>query len=154
MTKKYIKIISTKEILEDTNGILQLLYKNNCEVFTEAENTAQELLEVKNDKKDEASYKRKIKQYSNIEYSSDYFIATESARQKLNNKLEVETGDNIQWSDAEGIITEYTHTFLSSLLLETINRDDSLYNQNSVYINSINACTTKAEVDSIIINYT
>lgn len=127
----------------------------NMDISPPSRSEPTSLEEVKRVKLDELLMRRMIFQYSNIQIGANSFVNTDKAQNKFFNKIKSKAATDfpIDWR-----LYDYSWIKLSyddALALEVAigNREYLAYQQETGYINQINACTTIEELSAITFNF-
>ena len=91
-------------------------------------------------------------QYKNISYNGTIYSASESAQNKLANKIANGTFP-FQWSGSSGNIQSLTQNQALALQAIMLAQEDSSYLQASGYLSQINTCTTVDQVQALTFNF-
>ena len=141
------KNINTGEIaifggIPDGNWILATQDEINSDILQKSQTAA--IAQVKS--------ARDIFRYKNISYNGSTYIATDTAKNQLANKISQGVFP-FQWSDTNYVIQSLTQSQAIGLQAVMLVQEDSAHLQASNYIIEIKACTTPAQVAEIPINF-
>ena len=113
---------------------------------------ASTLLEVQTTAINQVKTARDTFRSQNVTVAGTIYAATDSAKTKLNNKLDLGNFPT-QWSDINDNIVNLTKAQATAVLAAMIAQDDSAYLQSANYITQIKACTTLDQVSAITIHF-
>jgi hypothetical protein len=114
------------------------------------------LEQLKKEKKNELKFKRQTFQYSNFVFEENIYKGSESAQNKLSNKIQVilqSSNTFFSWNNAfdEAVALELNKA--KQLLAKIIEREDFAYAKYAEKLKEIEACTTLEELKNINIDF-
>jgi len=116
------------------------------------------LIDAKETKKQALKYNRRVFQYSNFVFDENVYKASESAQNKLANKIQsvLRSGDTFfSWNDAFDKVVALEFNKAQELLSAIILREDFAYSKYAEKLKEIEDedCTTLEELENININF-
>lgn len=140
---KHIINTKTKQIIEDKGTLGSSFRKEPWRIATKEEVELFLLAKRKEEKIKELEEKK----YSNIKYNNAVYKASKSARTKLNDKLHfAKAGEEIQWSNSDGVIKNYPQSELREVIQTIIKRDDEIF----LFIDKITKAENQEDLNKII----
>jgi esterase/lipase superfamily enzyme len=115
------------------------------------------LEQLKKEKKNELKFNRQTFQYSNFVFEENIYKGSESAQNKLVNKIQVilQSGNTFfSWNDAFDEVVVLELNKAKQLLAKIIEREDFAYAKYVEKLKEIEACATLKELNNININFT
>lgn len=135
----------------------QWVNKNIPEPETPKEPTLEEKLKTaKEERKNQLKSNRQAFQYSNFVFEENIYKASESAQNKLANKIQTvsQSGNTLfSWNDAFDEVIALELSEAQELLAAIIAREDSAYSNYAEKLKEIEASTTLEELNNININF-
>lgn len=152
----YLKEPNTNQIVEFQNEASIGIYFENWIKLNEEESLAYEFQKTKKQKKNELKSNRQAFQYSNFVFEENIYKASESAQNKLANKIQAisQSGNTLfSWNDAFDEVIALELSEAQELLAAIIAREDFAYSNYAEKLKEIEACTTLEELENININF-
>lgn len=116
----------------------------------------EKLKTAKEKRKNQLKSNRQAFQYSNFVFEENIYKASESAQNKLANKILAASQSNstlFSWNDAFDEVIALELSEAQELLAGIVEREDSAYSNYTEKLKEIEACTTLEELNNININF-
>lgn len=152
----YLKEPNTNRIVEFQDEALIGISFEGWIRLNEEESLIYELQKTKEERKNQLKSNRQAFQYSNFIFEENIYKASESAQNKLANKIQTvsQSGNALfSWNDAFDEVIALELSEAQELLAAIIAREDFAYSNYAEKLKEIEACTTLEELNNININF-